>query len=301
MPIPPFFLARPRRWIFEPRTGLAPVMLHFLDIRWRAEVTGRFGYVNTFPIFFLNERIPVVKRALKYLTQQRFCIKFSRVCGKACRKMRRESCSEALFHMQYLLDTPVLVLNRLWQAVNTCSARRAFTLLYQGHAQVVAAEPGQGFITHDFASWRDFSRSNPEENMAQTISMQIRVPRIIVLLLFERLPKKEVKFTRHNVFERDKNTCQYCNRVKPREELNLDHVFPRDRGGQTTWENIVCSCIPCNTRKGNRLPHEAGMQLARKPKRPKWRPFVNISFSTQPHESWKHFLDIAYWNVELSD
>ena len=215
--------------------------------------------------------------------------------------MRRESCPGALFHMQYLLDTPVLVLNRLWQAVNTCSARRAFTLLYQGHAQVVAAEPGQGFITHDFASWRDFSRSNPEGNMAQTISMQIRVPRIIVLLLFERLPKKEVKFTRHNVFERDKNTCQYCNRVKPREELNLDHVFPRDRGGQTTWENIVCSCIPCNTRKGNRLPHEAGMQLARKPKRPKWRPFVNISFSTQPHESWKHFLDIAYWNVELSD
>jgi hypothetical protein len=77
--------------------------------------------------------------------------------------------------------------------------------------------------------------------------------------------------------------------------------MPRDRGGQTTWENIVCSCIPCNTRKGNRLPHEAGMALIRKPKRPKWRPFIHISLSTHPHESWKHFLDIAYWNVELGD
>jgi 5-methylcytosine-specific restriction endonuclease McrA len=83
--------------------------------------------------------------------------------------------------------------------------------------------------------------------------------------------------------------------------LNLDHIMPRDRGGQTNWENIVCSCIPCNTRKGNRLPHEAGMALIRKPKRPRWRPFVNISVSNHPHESWRHFLDIAYWNVELGE
>jgi hypothetical protein len=193
------------------------------------------------------------------------------------------------------------VLNRLWQAVNTCSARRAFTLLYQGHAQVVSTDEKNNFFTHDFKSWEDFSQANPEPEMARTISLKVRVPRIIVLLLFERLPKKEVKFTRHNVFERDANTCQYCNRIFDRSDLNLDHVMPRDRGGQTTWENIVCSCIPCNTRKGNRLPHEAGMQLIRKPKRPKWRPFVNISFTHRHHESWKHFLDLAYWNVELGD
>jgi 5-methylcytosine-specific restriction endonuclease McrA len=203
--------------------------------------------------------------------------------------------------MQSTLETPVLVLNRLWQAVNTCSARRAFTLLYQGHAQVVSTAPGNEFVTHDFASWQDFSNENPDREMVQTISMKIRIPRIIVLLMFERLPKKEVKFTRHNVFERDGNTCQYCGVNFSRDSLNLDHIMPRDRGGQTTWENIVCSCIPCNTRKGNRLPHEAGMALIRKPKRPKWRPFVHISVSTNPHDSWKHFLDIAYWNVELGD
>jgi 5-methylcytosine-specific restriction endonuclease McrA len=201
--------------------------------------------------------------------------------------------------MEAHLDQPVLVLNRLWQAVNTCSVRRAFTLLYQGHAQVVSADDSRNFLTHDFASWRDFSSSNPEPDMVKTISLNIRVPRIIVLLLFERLPKKEVKFTRHNVFERDRNTCQYCGKIFDRVELNLDHVMPRDRGGATTWENIVCSCIPCNTRKGNRLPHEAGMLLIRKPKRPKWRPFINISFNSSHHDSWKHFLDLAYWNVEL--
>ena len=202
--------------------------------------------------------------------------------------------------MEAVLDQPVLVLNRLWQAVNTCSVRRAFTLLYRGHAQVVSND-GRNYLTHDFLSWRDFSKENPEPEMVRTISVSIRVPKIIVLLLFERLPKKEVKFTRHNVFERDRNTCQYCGAIFERSDLNLDHVLPRDRGGQTTWENIVCSCIPCNTRKGNKLPHEAGMQLIRKPKRPRWRPFVNITFSRHQHDSWKHFLDLAYWNVELGE
>ena len=146
--------------------------------------------------------------------------------------------------VQTLLNSQVLVLNRLWQAVNVCSARRAFTLLYQGHAQVVSSDPANNFLTHDFDSWRDVSATAPDHEVVTTISWKIRVPRVIVLLLFDRLPKKEVKFTRHNVFERDKNTCQYCGNVFERTDLNLDHVLPRDRGGLTTWENVVCSCIP---------------------------------------------------------
>jgi 5-methylcytosine-specific restriction endonuclease McrA len=200
-----------------------------------------------------------------------------------------------------MLDRQVLVLNRLWQAVNVCTVRRAFTLLCRGHAQVVQPDKNNNFFTHDFESWRDLSVREPEPEMVHTIAFKIRVPRVIVLLLFDRLPKKEVKFTRHNIFERDKNTCQYCGNVFDRKELNLDHVLPREKGGQTTWENIVCSCIPCNTRKGNRLPHEVNMHLIRKPKRPKWRPFLNFTFNGEQDESWKHFIDLAYWNVELSD
>jgi len=200
-----------------------------------------------------------------------------------------------------MLDRQVLVLNRLWQAVNVCTVRRAFALLFQGHAQVVSADSNNNFFTHDFMSWMDLSVREPEAEMVHTISFKIRVPRVIVLLLFDRLPKKEVKFTRHNIFARDKDACQYCGKVFDRRDLNLDHVLPRDKGGQTTWENVVCSCIPCNTRKGNRLPHEVGMHLIRKPKRPKWQPFVSITFCAPHHESWKHFIDLAYWNVELSD
>ena len=203
--------------------------------------------------------------------------------------------------MHTLLNSQVLVLNRLWQAVNICTARRAFALVYAGHAHVVSSDDANNFLTHDFESWRDFSAAAPDHEMVTTISWRIRVPRVIVLLFFDRLPKKEVKFTRHNVFERDKNTCQYCGHAFDRNDLNLDHVVPRDRGGTTTWENVVCSCIACNTRKGNRLPQEAQMSLIRKPKRPKWRPFVHVTFSSQQHESWRHFVDLAYWNVELSD
>jgi 5-methylcytosine-specific restriction endonuclease McrA len=143
------------------------------------------------------------------------------------------------------------------------------------------------------------ARFQPHSESISTVSFRMRVPRVIMLLIFDRLPKKEVKFTRLNIFERDRNQCQYCGQIFERRDLNLDHVIPRERGGPTTWENIVCSCIRCNTRKANRTPFEAGMQLIRKPKRPKWRPFVQVNFGLACHESWKHFLDIAYWNVEL--
>ena len=199
------------------------------------------------------------------------------------------------------LHQQVLVLNRLWQAVNICSVRRAITLLFQGHAQVVQNSADGSFRTFDFCEWHDFSIQEPHPESIHTISFKLRVPRVIMLLMFDRLPKKEVKFTRLNIFERDKNTCQYCGKVFDRRDLNLDHVIPRDRGGPTNWENIVCSCIPCNTRKANRSPQEAGLHLVRKPKRPKWRPFVQVNIGFPYHESWKHFLDLAYWNVELGE
>jgi 5-methylcytosine-specific restriction endonuclease McrA len=201
--------------------------------------------------------------------------------------------------MTAFLNQQVLVLNRLWQAVHVCSVRRALTLLFEGHAQVVLGDEDGSFRTYGFQQWKDVSGLAPHEPCIRTVSFRIRVPRVILLLFFDRLPRKEVKFTRHNIFERDRNTCQYCGRVCDRSDLNLDHVIPRDRGGPTLWENIVCSCIECNTHKANRTPQEAGMRLIRKPKRPRWRPFAQVNVGLEYHESWKHFLDLAYWNVEL--
>jgi 5-methylcytosine-specific restriction endonuclease McrA len=201
--------------------------------------------------------------------------------------------------MSSFLTQQVLVLNRLWQAVNVCSARRALSLLFEGHAEAVLGMNDGSFQTFDFNEWRDLSQQEAHPECIHTVSLRIRIPKVILLLFFDRLPKKEVKFTRHNIFERDRNTCQYCGRIFDRKDLNLDHVIPRDRGGPTTWENIVCSCVPCNTHKANRTPTEAGMHLIRKPKRPKWRPFIQVNLNLSCHDSWKHFLDLAYWNVEL--
>lgn len=198
-----------------------------------------------------------------------------------------------------ILQSPVLVLNRLWQAVNVCTARRALTLLFEGRAEVVYENPGGQFQTFDFDRWQSFSQKQGSNEMVNTVSFRIGIPRVILLAVFDRFPKKEVKFTRHNIFERDKNTCQYCGKTFDRVELNLDHVVPRDRGGPTNWENIVCSCIPCNTRKANRTPREASLKLIKTPVRPKWRPFMQVNLRSNSHDSWKHFLDVAYWNVEL--
>lgn len=194
----------------------------------------------------------------------------------------------------------VLVLNRLWQAINVCTAERALTLLYSGHAQVVLENAGN-FNTFSFPEWCDFSDQYDGDEVVTTISFRIRIPRVILLLFFDRLPNKEVKFTRHNVFERDKNTCQYCGHKFDRKDLNIDHVVPRHRGGLTTWTNVVCSCVDCNRRKGSRSPEEARMHLIRKPKKPRWRPFVEVQFVKTADHSWRHFLDLAYWNVELGE
>ena len=203
--------------------------------------------------------------------------------------------------MEVALAEPVLVLNRLWQAVNVIAAKRAFSLLASGHARVVYEE-NEDFRIFDMMDWVDFSQYNqPVSNMeiVQTVRYSIRVPKIILLSIFDKVPKKELKLTRKNVFERDKYECQYCGKRLLSEELNLDHVIPRHYGGKTTWENIVCSCVKCNSRKANRLPHEASMRLTRKPSKPQWRPVINIAARGRKHDEWKHFIDVAYWNVEL--
>ena len=177
------------------------------------------------------------------------------------------------------LDRQVLVLNRLWQPVNICTVRRAVGLLFLGHAQVVGISGESQFATHDFESWSSVDLGEQEGAdwpLVHTVSSAFPAPKIIVLAIFDRLPRQEVKFTRDNVFQRDGYQCQYCGGNFDSGELNLDHVIPRDKGGPTEWENVVCSCIRCNTKKGNKLPREAGMFPAKKPAAPRWRPLPRL-------------------------
>ncbi|MCB1097798.1 MAG: HNH endonuclease [Verrucomicrobiae bacterium] len=207
--------------------------------------------------------------------------------------------------MKRLLDTPVLVLNRLWQPVNTCSARRAVSLLFVGHAQVVQSGDENNFYTHDVESWIDYSETSralgsSTDDFLHSVKLILKLPRIIVLSEYDRLPKKEVKFTRQNIFQRDKFTCQYCGVVFDTKKLNLDHVVPRDKGGKSSWDNLVTSCIVCNTRKSNKMPAEARMFPLRTPAAPRWRPFSTSVQNQECHESWRHFLDLSASQVEMS-
>jgi 5-methylcytosine-specific restriction endonuclease McrA len=195
-----------------------------------------------------------------------------------------------------MVEGSVLVLNNLYQAVHITSVRKAFTLFYKG--QVVAVEPD--FRTYGWDDWCDIPAGAGEE-VIRTPAAPIRIPRVVLLPHYDRVPRQEVRFTRKNIYFRDKNRCQYCGRKFTPKELNLDHVIPISRGGKSLWENVVCCCFQCNHRKGSRLPHEAGMLLIRKPERPRWHPLVRLAMAGPAHESWKSFLDAAYWNVTLDD
>jgi len=146
-----------------------------------------------------------------------------------------------------LMHLPVLVLNASYEPINVCAARRAIVLVLKG---VAMAEEENGHILH-----------------AARLSM--RVPSVIRLLEYRRIPHQTRALSRKNILMRDRNTCQYCGSILVAAELTLDHVVPRSRGGSSTWENLVACCHPCNRVKGNHLPPEVNMKPLREP-----RPFT---------------------------
>lgn len=198
------------------------------------------------------------------------------------------------------LNQKVLVLNKLWQAVNVCSVKRALTLLFEGRAEVVMELEGQT-QTFGFQEWCDFSAQGNAEEGIQTISLKIRIPKVIMLLFYDKQKRPDVRLTRNNIFLRDHDTCQYCGEKLDRSDLNLDHVIPRDQGGRSTWENLVCSCIECNNRKANRTPAQAHMRLLKVPKKPQWVPFLRLTLGKgEGISEWDRFVSAAYWNASLT-
>jgi 5-methylcytosine-specific restriction endonuclease McrA len=167
------------------------------------------------------------------------------------------------------LQKPVLVLNATFEPINVCAARRALILILKGVAQ-----------TEEFSS-----------TLLHSARHTLKLPSVIRLLEYRRIPHQTRALSRKNILMRDRYTCQYCQRTMPSGELTLDHVVPRARHGETTWENLVACCHTCNNRKGSRTPEEAGMRLVRQP-----RPF---SLHTSRHlmrllgrsdEKWRKYL-----------
>jgi len=167
------------------------------------------------------------------------------------------------------LQKPVLVLNASYEPINVCAARRALVLVLKG---VASAE-----------------EESPQH--IHSARAAVRLPSVIRLLEYRRIPHQTRALSRKNILMRDRYTCQYCHRTLPSSELTLDHVVPRSRAGESNWENLVACCNPCNNKKGSRTPEEAGMKLARQP-----RPF---SLHTSRHlmrllgksdEQWRKYL-----------
>lgn len=195
--------------------------------------------------------------------------------------------------MTRLLERPTLVLNRSWQPVHVSRVSRSLVLVWNDHAKIV--DP------RDFAlySWSDWSTLEPShgEEFIQTTRWKLRIPEVIVLTGYDRVPRRTVSFSRRNLYRRDHFTCQYCGAQPGSSELTIDHVVPRSRGGKSTWENCVLACVDCNRRKADRSPEQCGLALKRRPVQPRWKP--GYAAHGIKIASWDQFLSEVYWQVEL--
>ncbi|MEA3296389.1 MAG: HNH endonuclease [candidate division Zixibacteria bacterium] len=164
-----------------------------------------------------------------------------------------------------VISRNVLMLNQNYEPLTVCSARKAIVMLFQGKVEMI--ETADGFRIH-------------------TVSTSYRVPSIIRLWQYRKVPYKRIILTRKNILTRDNHSCQYCGSRKG--PMTVDHVVPRTMNGRDSWNNLVCACSRCNNRKGDRTADEAGMKLLKKPTRPTFITFIqrNISISDQ----WRPYL-----------
>lgn len=195
--------------------------------------------------------------------------------------------------MTRVIDQPVLVLNRGWEPVGVFDVATAITTVIRDMAWALHQET---YELLDFERWCE----TPTEGapLIRTPSGGVPAPEIIVLREYSVIPRRSTAFSRRGLYRRDDYRCQFCGCEVPAGERTIDHVLPRSRGGPTSWENCVLSCAACNSRKADRLPHEAGMQLLARPVRPSWAPSLRVQ---QRHvlPSWKTFLKGGH--VEVAD
>lgn len=164
------------------------------------------------------------------------------------------------------MNRKVLVLNHNYEPLSVCNVKKAVILLYLGKAELIEASDGR---------------------LLRSVSMTMPFPSIVRLSIYVRVPFKKIVLSRKNILRRDGHRCQYCGRADV--PLTVDHINPKARGGEDSWENLVCACVRCNNRKGDRLPHEAQLRLLRKPIRPNHVMFIR-DFVGTVDEGWKPYL-----------
>jgi 5-methylcytosine-specific restriction endonuclease McrA len=171
----------------------------------------------------------------------------------------------------------VLLLNATFEPLKVIDWKRAVRLLTLGKVEVL----------------KEYDRE------IRSVTFALKLPSVLRLLRFVRYRKKEVKFSRLNIYARDEFRCQYCGKKFEPRNLSFDHVVPKRFGGKTEWTNIVTACCRCNRRKGGRVLKDAGLRLLKKPTKPAWVPFlmVTIGLPSVP-SAWRDYL---YWTAELAE
>lgn len=196
-----------------------------------------------------------------------------------------------------ILSRPVLKLNKGWVPISTTTVEEAIGLVAKGSAVIV--DPSD-FGVHTLETWNDVSKAQAkyEGEYIRSTQLKLMVPEVIRLNSYEGQGQRSVVFSRKNVFKRDKFTCQYCGKQPGTEELTIDHVVPRSKGGTSTWENSVLACVDCNKKKADLPLSKCGLKLRKVPKKPSWKALAQVAPGMKK-QSWEQFLSKAYWEVEL--
>lgn len=185
-----------------------------------------------------------------------------------------------------------LVLNKLYIPIHIIGWKRAVSLLYQDLAHSLDAE----LMPYDYNSWLEYANSPQFDdgyyNYVHSSRVTMAVPDILVLKEFKYLPKRDVKFTRENVFHRDNHKCAYCGKRFKRDDLTIDHILPKSKGGNNSWKNTISACMKCNNVKADRTPEQAGMPLKYQPTEPKWTDSLSkVKGSPDIRPNWLKFLE----------
>lgn len=199
-------------------------------------------------------------------------------------------------NLMNILNKPiVLVLNRNWQAINVRTPQEAFCMMATNVATGLDIEIGEAGHAQALrpVTWDEWItlQIRDGDNLVRTARGSIRVPTVIVAVNFSKVPKKRPKLCAKTIRERDGNRCQYTGKLLKPDKGSLDHILPRSRGGADKWENLVWSCKDVNSRKGNRLPHEAGLTLLSIPRAPKELPVTALIRNAHGVSDWKLFLN----------
>ena len=186
------------------------------------------------------------------------------------------------------LQRRVLVLNKNWQAINTSTAGHAISLIFSGQAKGILVEDSK-IQALEWEEWINISVPD-DDAVISTVDKKIKIPSIIVLCFYDKIPKQSVKLTQNNLWERDNFTCQYTGTKVNKTTGNIDHIIPRSLGGKTTWENCVIACREINDKKSDKTPEQAGLALIRKPIRPRTMPVSFFIKNKEGNADWNWFL-----------